>query len=398
LQEAAFRCVRSNLEGIAISKIFEVLAASEGFPRISIFLPTHPVYPECEQDPIRLANALREVRQQLVEAGWRSSEIEKLTAEAAARGKTHPFWRYQDEGLAVFIEPNATRWVKLPAAADDLTVVAARYHVRPLVRLLREPSLFHVLTVSQDGARFFNGTLDGLREVRIDGLPEGVAEIRGQTKFEANVGYHTRDRGAQVGGSDAPKYGALGESPEDYEDILLDHYIRDVAKAIDAHLASSSAPLVLVALARTLGRLKSRLGYAGVVDNAIAQDPKSIKDPELQKRALQIASSVVPADRAQVGARLEAAANKGSAAFSNDLEDILRAAEDGRVETVFVSPNQVVWGRYDSVHRVMRIDHNPGPENEDLLNLAALRTLARGGDVRNLPDEIHGPVAALYRF
>ena len=58
----------------------------------------------------------------------------------------------------------------------------------------------------------------------------------------------------------------------------------------------------------------------------------------------------------------------------------------------------MVWGHYDPSHRVIRIDHEPGPENEDLLNLVALKTLAQGGDVRKLPDDMSGPVAALYRY
>jgi len=87
--------------------------------------------------------------------------------------------------------------------------------------------------------------------------------------------------------------------------------------------------------------------------------------------------------------------------YTRNLGGIMRATEEGRVETVFVSQGEPVWGVYDPSHRVIRIDHAPSAENEDLLNLVALRTLAQGGDVRTLPDDMRetlGPVAALYRF
>ncbi|KUO57351.1 MAG: hypothetical protein APF80_00210 [Alphaproteobacteria bacterium BRH_c36] len=382
-----------------MASILRRLADSVGFPRISIYLPTHPTFPDCEQDPIRLSKALNEVAQQLSEVGWRDNAIASLTHEAAARGKDHPFWRYQDEGLAVFIEEGATQWVKLPASVMELSVVAPRYHIRPLIRPLRDHGVFHVLKVSLDEARFFNGTADGLREIQLDDMPTSAAEVRERTKLSANVGYHARDRGSQVGGADAPKYAALGESPEDYEDVILDQYTQRIAKAVDAHLSSSTSPLVLVALPRMMGRLKSHIDYVGATEDAIAQDPQSLDDTDLHDRALEIASPVLTADRERLRAQLQAAANGGTAKpYSENLEDILRAAEDGRVEAVFLSLDHVVWGIYDTNYRIIRIDHDSGPENEDLLNLAALRTLAGGGEVRTLPDDFRGPVAALYRY
>ena len=59
---------------------------------------------------------MKEVERQLTEAGWRESDVADLVADVAARGKDDLFWHYQDEGLAVFIEPGNTRWVKVPKA------------------------------------------------------------------------------------------------------------------------------------------------------------------------------------------------------------------------------------------------------------------------------------------
>src|SRR5690606_8369953 len=90
------------------------LAQSIGFPRVSIYLPTHLSYPSIEQDPIRLSTLLKEADQQLVEAGLRRPEIDELLAEARGRVPAAMFWRYQDHGLAVLIEKGKTHFVKLP--------------------------------------------------------------------------------------------------------------------------------------------------------------------------------------------------------------------------------------------------------------------------------------------
>jgi len=365
-----------------MASLLQTLAGSEGYPRVSIYLPTHTTYPDCLQDPIRLSNGLKEVERQLKEAGWRDSDVAELVSEAAERDKHHLFWKFQDEGLAVFIEPGATRWVKLPAPVDELAVVAHRYHVRPLIPLLRDKGNFYVLAVTEDRARFFSATEESIHEVQLEDVPAGLDELRARTGFDADVGFHSRDRGSQVGGAAAPKYAALGESGKDYEDTLLDQYARDIAKAVDAHLAASEAPLVVVALPRMLGRLTDHVDYGHVAEERLSVDPGHLSVEELHMRAWSIAEPILTREREALRARLRSAVEGQQPDYARHLGSIIRATEEGRVETVFVSPSEPVWGIYDASHRVARIDRTPTAENEDLLNLAALRTLSQGGDVR----------------
>jgi len=384
-----------------MTSLLRTLAGSEGFPRVSLFFPTHPTYPDSQQDPIRLSNGLKEAERQLTEAGWRESDVAELVAEAAARDKDDVFWQYQDEGLAVFIEPGNTRWIKLPEAVPELTVVANRYHIRPLIPVLRDKGRFHVLAVTEDGARFFNGTQDGLRQIPVQDMPESAEKVWQRTEFDRDVGFHSRDRGQQVGGADSPKYAALGESPEDYQTIVLDHYTRDIAKAVDAHLADSEAPLVLAALPRMLGYLSQHLEYRHVAPEHVSADPAPLSDKELHDKTWAVAEPVLTHERTELRNRLRNHVEGEMPDVTRNLEGIIKATAEGRVDTVFVSAGETVWGIYDPTHRVIRIDHSPSAENEDLLNLAALRTLAQGGDVRALPEDVRaqlGPVAAFYRY
>lgn len=379
----------------------EKLSTSTGFPRISIYFETHPTFPEWEQDPIRLSNALRKVTTQLETVGHSATEIGALIGEARARGKDDPFWRYQDHGLGVFIEADRTEWVKLPAAPPELTIVADKYHVRPVIHLLRDHGGFHVLAVSRDGPRFFHGSRDGLEEIKIEGFPENLDEVRARTDLDADVGFHHRDRGSQVGGSDAPKFAALGESPDDYDDILLDNYTRQIAKGIETQLATSRAPLAVIALPRTLGRLKRHIGYRDALYDAQSTDPNALAPRALHSHALAIVEPRLTQERTALRDRLRQAAAGSGEGFMTNLQDIIHAAEAGRVEALFLSRGDTVWGYYDPAHRVVRIDRDPGPENEDLMNLAALKSLAQGGDTRTLPEELAadiGPIAALLRY
>jgi protein required for attachment to host cells len=375
------------------------LARSSGFPRISIYIHTHKVYPETEQDPIRLSNALKYAGKQLAEAGVRKAD--ELLSSARQRMNEPMFWRYQDHGLAVFIEEGHTRWLKLPAEVAELTVIAGRYHVLPLIDVFADRGRFHVLTVTRDRIRFYDGAERTLEEVEIENMPASLDEVKEQTDFEDNVGYHARGRGSQVGGAAMPKYHALGDNPEDYDDIELEHFARDIAKTVDSHLAERAAPLVLVARPRLLGRLKQELRYRHVTEANIQRDPASMKDSELHAETWAITGPLLRRDRDESRERLRARLEGAGVPGSENLQELMRTADEGRIATLLLSRDVTVWGRYDEESRKVIVVDEAGPDNEDLLNLLALKTLMQGGDVISLPDDLTmrtGPIAGIFRY
>lgn len=377
------------------------LAQSTGFPRVSIYIPTHLSYPDIEQDPIRLSTALKEADQQLAAAGLRRPEIDNLLAEARGRIPATMFWRYQDRGLAVLIEEGKTNWVKLPQSVPELVVVSPRYHLLPMIRMFRNGEKFHVLAINRDSVRFFDGRERELREVAVDGMPAGIAEIMQRTDFDDDLGFHARDRGGPASGGGHGKFHALGVSPEDYEAVELDNFLRDVAKAVDRHLASSDAPLVLAAKSRIAGHLRKHISYRHVADEAIQSDPVAAGEQGLHAEAWRIAEPIVRADREAARRRLRAQLEGAAILGAKDPQTLLREAIAGRLDCVFLSPDANVWGFFDEEFQVLRVDPNPGPDNEDICNRLAIETLTRKGDVFTMPEDLRdraGAVAGLYRY
>jgi hypothetical protein len=85
----------------------------------------------------------------------------------------------------------------------------------------------------------------------------------------------------------------------------------------------------------------------------------------------------------------------------SDLQTALRAATFGQVETMFVPLNEQTWGRYDAQGDKMVLTPEPGPEREDLLDLAAAQTILNSGQVFAVPREQlpgDGDLAATLRF
>ncbi len=66
------------------------------------------------------------------------------------------------------------------------------------------------------------------------------------------------------------------------------------------------------------------------------------------------------------------------------LEEILLAAREGRIDTVIVAQDESLWGNITADGQVVA-HGTPGPDDEDLLNLAAVLTLRNGGRAFALP-------------
>jgi hypothetical protein len=371
------------------------LAGSTGFPRISIYIPTHKTFPDAEQDPIRLSNALKAAEQQLEESDVRDAG--ELLAAARHKLADHDFWRYQNRGLAILIEDGETRCLKLPKAVPELTVIADRYHLRPLIDIFSDAGRFHVLAATRNSVRFFDAAEREFNEVSVEDLPSSLEAIKDRTDFEDQAGYHASSRGSAA----SPKYHALGESPEDYEAVELGQFAQHVAKAVDRHLVSDAAPLVLVAQPRLLGRLRQELRYGNIAEEDLQREPTSMDDKALHAETWAIAGQILREPRDALRARGNAWLEGADIAGDDDLEALMRSADEGRIETLLLARDSNIWGTYDEERReVTRVEDN-APDNEELLNLLAVKTLQHGGDVISLSKDLSeraGPAVGLYRY
>jgi hypothetical protein len=71
------------------------------------------------------------------------------------------------------------------------------------------------------------------------------------------------------------------------------------------------------------------------------------------------------------------------------------------VEALFVALGVQVWGKFDKDTNTIHIREEPQPGDEDLLDLAAIQTILKGGTVYALePEKMpgHGSLAAVFRY
>lgn len=377
------------------------LAECRGFPKITLYFPTHEKGPEVQQDPIRLKNALSEARSRLEKNGLSPEEIDGLLAEAEARTDKDDFWLHQSRGLAVFIDEESTRWHKLPTRVQESVAVGERFQIRPLLPIFGSDLAFNVLTLSQEAVALYDADRHGMTRQEVEGCPVSLEAMRGMTDFEGNIHFHSNAAGGATGGaSGAPQYHAQGESAKDYDKVLFQQFVGRVANAVDAHLANSDLPLVVVGDPNAVGEFRRASDYRGLVEEAVVKNPQAMSEDEIHSAALVSAESHWAPEREAALERLGQSLGSDEVPGSDDLAELARAAVDGRIDTLFLDPNAIVPGAFDANTR--KIDTSKeSTGSDDLLNFIAGKTLSNGGRIVDLPEERAsevGPAAAILRY
>ncbi|HEU5417696.1 MAG TPA: hypothetical protein VFV41_08395 [Streptosporangiaceae bacterium] len=372
------------------------LAGHEGGPCVSVFMPAHRVTPDSGQDPIRLRNLLDEAEKQLAAAGLRAPAAREVLAPGRDLLIPDPFWSYQSDGLAVFLAPGWSRTFRLPQEFPELVVVAGRFHVKPLLTLLAAGHRFYVLALSQNRVRLLEGTPRDVQDVELADVPPSLRDALKYDDLEKELGLHVAGRGGPGARVVFHGHGAGGE----VDKSLLERFLRQVDDGLREVLKTETAPLVLAGVDYVQAMFRRLTRYPHVLREGIAGSPDQLRPAELHERARAIVQPVFAQARQQAAQRYQEAAGRGQGA-AWAVAEVVRAALQGRVDTLFVAAGEQRWGTADPQTLQVSVHDQPQPGDEDLLDRAAVHTLLTSGSVFAVPaQQVPGPepVAALLRY
>lgn len=353
---------------------------------VSVYLPTHRVGDDIKQDPIRLKNLLAEAEKRLTDAGLRNTEAQELLERARALIDDEEFWQHQREGLALFLTPDDFRTYSLPLSFDPLVTVGEWFEVKPLLPLLALGDRFYILALSANQARLLEATRHSVIEIDVPGMPRSQAEALSHDDRESELQFHTGTGAEVVRGTRSAIFHGQGTGTDTHK-LDLFRYFQRIDRALADFLADENAPLVLAAVDYEQPLYREANHYPHLLSKAIDGNPEQIAAEELRDRAWKLVEPSFREAEREAKARLGELRGTGRAA--EDLEQVVQAAYWGQIDTLFVERGQHVWGHFDAdANRVQVSDKDePEPGDYDLLDLAARRTLAKGGTVFALKSE-----------
>lgn len=365
------------------------LASQQGFPRISIYLPTHERGPEIKQDMIRLKNAISTVEKDLLAAGLRRPDVEAILADASQLLDDDAFWQYQSLGLAVFIADSHTQVHKVPVRVPEQTFVADRYHIRPLIRLHNDDQTYYALAINRDQVSMYRCDRHNVDLVNVDAMPQSIADVGPLTRFV--------DGKAKLSAHDS----LPAQREANFSEADVDEFVKAIANAVETFLAPSRAPLVVIAGPRLGGLFAKYCAYAGLMDDRVEKNTVDLDATDIHSESLAVATPALDQRRLDAVSELRSAFASGDAQVSADISDVVRAAIQGRVKTAFVADNGILFGRADETGEEVEVGEQAAEHPVDLADLVAGHTLVNGGAVRIVSADTMqewGPVAALFRY
>jgi hypothetical protein len=377
------------------------LASGGTAPVVSIYLPTHEKGREVRQDPVRMRNALATVTQRLVEAGHRRPEVDEWLAPAHALAEDQLFWRHQAKGLAVFVGPGGLFQAhKLPHEVDETQRVGRHAYVRPLLPLLADDGRYFVLTAQADDARLYVASRHSLAEMRID-TEHSVASVAAETDYENTPLEAPPARPRSAGPVAIPGTHNFAEDPEELRHDEPTGHLRRLMNALEQRFSGDRAPLVIVAQANVQGNLRALAKNVTFYPEGIEANPDSLSEAELQARTYELVRPVFAEAREKALDTFRMLAGQGDQRAAVDLAAVVPAAINGRIDSLFVAEGASARGRYEPERNEVRFEQGETPENDDLIDLAVVQTIATGGSAWVLPQDQmprHVAACAILRF
>ena len=334
---------------------------------VSIYSPLEMAGGDVQKNPIELKNLLKKAREFLPkeQAEALARRLEPVQSNEAAKRSRSP-------GLAIFHSPAWSETFELPLPVQPLVVVEDRFHLKPLLALLAQPSRFYVLALSQKAVRLLEGDPWEVRRVDTNGqLPTSIAAYTATDGVEKALQVHSGK-----GGTALHHGQGLGEYRH-HEDTK--RYLTAIDAGMRTLLTPNDAPLVLAGVGELTSAFRASSKHANICEGEISGNVDAQSDNELHQRALPLAEASLLAEQESVRRRARELAHTQHA--TTNLNEAALAARDGRIDTLFVENGVCLWGRVDDRTRSISRQKRQTRDNEDLLDMIAVQTFDKGGDV-----------------
>ncbi|MDV8002209.1 hypothetical protein [Rhodococcus sp. IEGM 1408] len=343
---------------------------------VSIFLPTARGGAGVRENPIRARALIKDADAGLRANGASAEEATEILRPLVALLDDDEFWRHLADGLALYASKGFSRAYRVTENFPEIVHVSDHFAVRAIAPAAVGDGEFLVLAGSQNKVRLLEGTAATIRELDLGSIPSSIEDMAGDTqppphqqqRFGAGAGgggvVHSHGTGAEVG------------------DVQLEKFLRQVAQGLQEALRPNDRrPVVLAAVTEHLPQFRGYLNYGHLVDEVVAGNPDALSPGDLHGRAWAVVQPAMQ-KKADADAKRFGDAIGAGRSIAGGGSDILRAAREGRVDTLLVT------------RRRCAADHGP-----DDLDSAIGHVLATSGSVvvvGTLPKDV--AEGAILRF
>lgn len=344
-------------------------------PSLSLFMPTQRRATEARQNRTRFRNLVRDAGEIMA-----FRRVEKGVADALLRAleniaEDETLWTRPAEGLAVFASPSAGYIAKWPIAFGETVFVDRRFHILPLLEQMEGDDTFYHLTLTRDIVHLTHGNRLGWEDVPL---------VLDDPSFRAHLSHFERSGKSGAASKTPLSAGKISNRDDDH----LEPYLRAIAAAVSAQVREMDRPLVLSGDETMTGLFRKIADEKHFHPIVIAHHADILNESEAHRQALTLLAPTFEAPLRAALERRDEVANAREKAFLRGIENVVRAARAGMIDTLFVPEKSEAFGYFWPERDEVKLGFVPeSRSSEDLMNTAAIFTLRHGGKVFALPPK-----------
>lgn len=349
----------------------KVMATATG-PVVSLFAPTDPAHHSPQETTTRVKSLTNTALRQLIDDGTQEGVAKRIVAPLEELLNDGEFLRNQSNSLVAFAADGVSFIYRLGLQLDEHVAVNDHFVLRPISAALTSSHAFYVLALSRNKVRLFNATEDVIYPIELgDTVPSSMDDVIDQDDRQKQLQHRSS------GGSQAIFHGhGVGD---EIAQIDKEKFVRAVGEGLGDLLGRArSQPMVLASVSEAHPLVKKLSEYPVVMEDFIPGNPDATGPSQLHADAWKIARNWFEKNDDEAYGRF--AAVHGTGQGIAQPEAIRQAAQEGRVDTLFINPSLNVSEGNGDVDR------------------AILDTLNNSGNVVIISDGRVENVAALLRY
>jgi hypothetical protein len=369
------------------SQDLDTLIAHHGKPAVSIYLPTTRIPTRVQAESLQFRSLLRDAEEQLGQFDLRGPTISAILEPARQLTTDSDFWRHQKDGMAVFLSEDTFLRYQLPITVDTQVTVAESYQIKPLMPILTSDFVFYILAVSQNQVRLLHCSRFHVQEVDPNTIPTSLQEILSENEVGRQLQFRTLSH-VQNAGRQAAVFWSQGAGATVNDKVKIREFFDRIDRGLREYFQDPTIPLIFAGVEYLFPIYKEANTYPNLLESNIIGNPDELHAEELHREAWKL---ITPIFTAKQTADIELYHNSAPHGLaSTDLEELVPWADKGRVQSVFIDKEAIVWGSYNPEQftvNVQKPQDEHSPHNRDLTDLLALYTLSRGGTVYLMTPE-----------
>ena len=263
------------------------------------------------------------------------------------------------------------------------------------MRILQSADRYQILGLSRQEIKLFEGNRDALDEIEPDRrVPRTMIEALGEELTEPHLTVRS------YGGVGGPRMYHGQGGKKDEVDIDAERFFRAVDRGVlKHHSRPSDLPLLLAALPENQSIFRRVSHNPFLVAEGVNIHPDALPIDALRDLAWRVVEPQYLARLAELVEKFGGARSKGLGA--DELAQVVKAAEAGRVATLLIEADREVPGRIDAATGQIEFDNLANPGVDDVLDDLGALVLKKGGYIVIVPAErmpTETGIAAIYRY